>query len=171
MISAQLDKIELLLLDVDGVLTEGTVTYNDNGIEYKQFNVRDGLGIRMLMHFGVDVGIVTGRRSEALRHRCDNLGIELLFDGIKNKAEVLDAIVTRTGSIPENIAFIGDDLVDLSLMRKVGLPIAVSDAHPVVLENAAIITSAGGGNGAVREICEAILKAKGLWEKVIESFE
>lgn len=171
MISAQLDKIELLLLDVDGVLTEGTVTYNDNGIEYKKFNVRDGLGIRMLMHFGVDVGIVTGRRSEALRHRCDNLGIELLFDGIKNKAEVLDAIVTRTGSIPENIAFIGDDLVDLSLMRKVGLPIAVSDAHPVVLENAAIITSAGGGNGAVREICEAILKAKGLWEKVIESFE
>jgi 3-deoxy-D-manno-octulosonate 8-phosphate phosphatase (KDO 8-P phosphatase) len=171
MVSEPLDRIELLLLDVDGVLTEGTVTYNDDGIEYKQFNVRDGLGIRMLMHFGIPVGIVTGRRSKALLHRCENLGIELVFDGIRNKADVLDSIVSRTGSPPETIAFMGDDLVDLPLMRRIGVPIAVSDAHPAVCAAATLITTARGGNGAVREICEAILKAKALWDKVLQSFE
>lgn len=171
MVSDPLGNIEVLLLDVDGVLTEGTVTYNDDGIEYKQFNVRDGLGIRMLMHFGIPVGIVTGRCSKALVHRCNNLGIELLFDGIQNKADVLEAIVSRTGSSPDTMAFMGDDLVDLPLMRKIGVPIAVSDAHPVVCAAATLITTARGGNGAVREICEAILKAKALWNQVLRSFE
>lgn len=170
MISSKLKTINLLLLDVDGVLTDGGIIYNDDGVQYKEFNVRDGLGIRMLMHFGIQVGIVTGRRSNALLHRCQNLGIDLLFDGIQDKAEVLDQIISQTGTALENIAFVGDDLVDLPLLRRVGLPVAVADAHEVVLKSAAMVTAAKGGDGAVREICEAILKAKGLWDTVLESF-
>ena len=165
-IENKLKKIKLLLLDVDGVLTDGSIIYNDNSEETKVFNVKDGLGIRLLMEAGLNVCIVTGRSSKALYHRCKNLGITMLFDGVRNKAAELDIISEQTGVSPEEIAFIGDDLPDLPLMRIVELSIAVADSHEAVLEKACMVTSAKGGAGAVREVCEAILKAQGLWDKI-----
>ena len=117
-----LKQISLILLDVDGVLTTGQVIYNDAGQETKVFHVRDGLGIRMLMEAGIQVGIVTGRRSMALVHRCRNLGIHLLKDGIRDKAAALEEILKETGVAAADTAFVGDDLPDLPIMRRVGVP-------------------------------------------------
>ncbi|HUV59649.1 MAG TPA: HAD-IIIA family hydrolase [Desulfatiglandales bacterium] len=166
----KLKRIKLLLLDVDGVLTDGCIIYNDNGAETKIFNVKDGLGIKLLMEAGIQVGIVTGRTSKALYHRCNNLGISLIFDGVHEKTSVLELISEQTGLLAEEIAFVGDDLPDLPLLRRVGLSIAVADAHETVIENVDMITSAKGGAGAVREICEAILKAQGFWNKILERY-
>jgi 3-deoxy-D-manno-octulosonate 8-phosphate phosphatase (KDO 8-P phosphatase) len=166
----KLKRIKLLLLDVDGVLTDGSVIYHDTGAETKVFHNKDGLGIRMLMDAGIEVGIVTGRTSRALRHRCDNLGISLVFDQVRDKTGVLEVISKQKGVGAEHIAFVGDDLLDIPLMKKVGLSVAVADAHETVVEHADMVTDAQGGAGAVREVCEAILKAQGLWEKVLARF-
>jgi 3-deoxy-D-manno-octulosonate 8-phosphate phosphatase (KDO 8-P phosphatase) len=163
----KLKNIKLLLLDVDGVLTDGGIIYTDSGEEVKIFNSRDGLGIRLLQDAGVAVGIVTGRASRVIRHRCQNLGIELLFDGIADKASVLQEISKKTQIKPADMAFVGDDLVDLPLFARVGVAIAVGDAHAVVRQQAHWVTEAGGGSGAVREVCDAILKAKGLWDRIV----
>ena len=170
MTSDKLNHVRLLLLDVDGVLNDGSIIYDDKGVETKVFNAKDGLGIELLMEAGIDVGIVTSRASKALYHRCDNLGISLIFDGVNDKSGVLEGISKQTGIPAEEIAFVGDDLVDLPLMRKVGLSVAVADAHETLLENADMVTTARGGAGAVREVCEAILKAQGLWRKTLERF-
>lgn len=164
----RLRNIKLLLLDVDGVMTDGSIIYNDSGEEIKVFCVRDGLGIRMLMESGINVGIVTGRSSDSLYHRCKNLHIQLIFDGISDKAAALDKITEKTGVKDHEIAYIGDDLPDISIMRKVGIPIAVADADENVIEVAHIVTSAKGGAGAIREVCEAIIKAQDKWEAVIK---
>ena len=168
MVLNKLKKIKLLLLDVDGVLTDGGIIYHDNGAETKVFNVKDGLGIRLLLEAGIHLGIITGRRSNALSFRCKDLGINLIYDGVKNKIDVLDALLDQTGVSAEEVAFIGDDLPDLRLMKTIGLSIAVGDAHETILNNADMVTSANGGQGAVREVCETILKAKGLWENILE---
>ena len=163
----RLKTVELLLLDVDGVLTAGEIVYNDAGEETKVFSVRDGLGLRLLKEAGIPVGIVTGRRSMALVHRCNNLGIAMLKDGIRDKAAALNAILEETGIPAERTAFVGDDLPDLPIMRRVGVPIAVQNAHDLVKRTAVWTTDASGGHGAVREICENILKAKGLWDELV----
>jgi 3-deoxy-D-manno-octulosonate 8-phosphate phosphatase (KDO 8-P phosphatase) len=168
MIDTRLKQIALMLLDVDGVLTSGQVIYDDNGHETKVFHVRDGLGIRMLMEAGLTVGIVTGRRSEALVHRCKNLGINLLKDGVQDKAAALEDLLKETGVSAPATAFVGDDLPDLPIMHRVGVPIAVGDAHDRVKQAAIMTTRANGGHGAVREICERILKARGDWEPLIK---
>ncbi|MFO7666090.1 MAG: HAD-IIIA family hydrolase [Desulfobacterales bacterium] len=160
--------IKLLLLDVDGVMTDGSIIYNDSGEEIKVFCVKDGLGIRMLMDSGINVGIMTGRSSDALHHRCKNLHIQHIFDGISDKSAALDKITEKTGVKNHEIAYIGDDLPDISIMKKVGLPIAVADAHENVIEVAHMVTSAKGGAGAIREVCETIIKAQGNWEAVIK---
>ena len=162
-----LKDLALLLLDVDGVLTSGQVIYDDDGKETKVFNVRDGLGIRLLREAGLQVGIVTGRRSMALVHRCRNLGIRLLKDGISDKAAALAQILSETGAAAAQTAFVGDDLPDLPIMRRVGVPIAVGDAHDMVKQAAVWTTRANGGCGAVREISERILKARGDWNALI----
>jgi 3-deoxy-D-manno-octulosonate 8-phosphate phosphatase (KDO 8-P phosphatase) len=166
----RLNQICLLLLDVDGVLTDGSIIYNDNGQEIKCFNAKDGLGIRLLMDNGIRVGIVTGRRAPALVHRCNNLGIDLIFDGIRDKRATLDQIVARVGVGQKQIAYMGDDLPDLSIMKRVGVAVAPSDASAPVRERAAMVTTACGGAGAVREVCEAILQAKGVWQTIMERF-
>jgi 3-deoxy-D-manno-octulosonate 8-phosphate phosphatase (KDO 8-P phosphatase) len=170
MVLSKLKRIKLLLLDVDGVLTDGKIIYNDNGEETKVFNVKDGLGMRLLMEAGIHLGIITGRRSNALYSRCKDLGINLIYDGVGNKIDVLDALLDQTGVSAEEVAFIGDDLPDLALMKTIGFSIAVGDAHKMILDNADMVTSANGGHGAVREVCETILKAKGLWENILERF-
>jgi 3-deoxy-D-manno-octulosonate 8-phosphate phosphatase (KDO 8-P phosphatase) len=168
MIDTRLKQIALMLLDVDGVLTSGQVIYSDTGQETKVFDVRDGLGIRMLTEAGLIVGIVTGRRSMALIHRCKNLGINLLKDGIRDKAAALEDILKETGVPASATAFVGDDLPDLPIMHRVGVPIAVGDAHDLVKQAAIMTTRAKGGCGAVREICERILRARGDWEPIIK---
>jgi len=166
---SKLQKIQLLLLDVDGVLTSGHIIYSGSNIETKMFNVKDGLGIRLLQTAGIDVGIVTGRTSEALLTRCKDLDITLVYDGIKAKGELLDTILSSANLQAEEVAFVGDDLPDLSLMKKVGVSIAVADAHDSVKNNADIITRRAGGEGAVREVCEMILDAKNLLEKIVKN--
>lgn len=166
----KLNDIKLLILDVDGVLTDGGIIYNDNCVETKIFNVKDGLGIRLFMEAGLDLCIVTGRRSKALDNRCKNLGIDLVYDNVRDKASIFDRILDRTGVSASEVAFMGDDLPDISLMKNVGLSIAVADAHEVVLETADMVTTAKGGNGAVREVCELLLKAQGHWDRIVDRF-
>ena len=171
--NSRLQKIKLLLLDVDGVLTGGHIIYSGaaagSGFETKIFNVKDGLGIKLLQSAGIDVGIVTGRTSEALLCRCRDLGITMIYDGVKAKGEVFDTILSSENLCPEAVAFAGDDLPDLSLMKKVGVSIAVADAHDAVKNKADIVTRRNGGDGAVREICEMILDARNLLEEIIEN--
>lgn len=158
----------MLLLDVDGVLTGGEIIYTDTGEQIKHFNVKDGVGIRMLKKAGIRVGIITGRSGSALRHRCDNLGIDLIFDGVHDKTRVLEQIMEKYQVAPSAIAFVGDDLPDLGILRQVGLAVAVADAHEIIREAAHITTRAAGGRGAVREISEMLLKAQGKWDALIK---
>ncbi len=162
-----LKKIRLLILDVDGVLTDGNIIYHDDGRETKIFNVKDGFGLRLLNMAGIDVCIATGRMSGALHHRCKNLGIQLIFDGLHHKADILSKLIEKTGIPSNQMAFIGDDLLDLSLMTRVALPVAVADAQEEVVQAAHAITQLKGGQGAVREVCDAILKAQKKWEPVM----
>ncbi|MBU1343044.1 MAG: HAD-IIIA family hydrolase [Proteobacteria bacterium] len=166
----KLAKIELLLLDVDGVLTDGSIIYSDSGEQIKRFNSKDGFGLRLLMDSGIGVGIITGRKSKALEYRCKNLGITLLFDNIKDKSKTLDTITAQTGITVDKIAFVGDDLIDLPAMKRVGVSFCVSDACREVKDHSDIITSQKGGQGAVREICDSILKAKGLWDAILDKY-
>jgi 3-deoxy-D-manno-octulosonate 8-phosphate phosphatase (KDO 8-P phosphatase) len=163
----RLKRIEMVLLDVDGVMTAGEIIYSDSGEQIKIFNVKDGLGIRLLKEAGIKVGIITGRKSKALLHRCNNLGIDLIFDGVHHKKKVIEEIKATTGIGFEAMAFIGDDLPDLPVMRVVGLAVAVGDACEMVKKQAHITTTAPGGRGAMREISEAILKAQGHWDGLI----
>ncbi|WDP88663.1 MAG: HAD-IIIA family hydrolase [Desulfobacter sp.] len=165
-----LQKIRLLLLDVDGVLTDGAITYTDKGEQIKSFNSKDGLGLRLLMDAGVGVGIVTGRTSGALLHRCNNLGIDLIFDGIKDKAAAFNSIVKKTGLKPDEMAFVGDDLMDLPAMTRAGLSFTVADAPEEVKKAADMTSDYPGGKGAVRQICETILKARGDWDNIVAGF-
>lgn len=184
--------IKLLLLDVDGVLTDGKITYTDSGEEIKHFCSKDGFGVRLLMDAGVKVGIITGRAANgALNARCNNLGIDLIFDRIKDKRVALRKIVdelilldktfecrtiteeTAQDNIEAHeikysqIAFAGDDLPDIPVMRLCGFSFAVANASSEVIKIADYTTKNRGGDGAVREICEEILKAKGLWEDIL----
>lgn len=169
-LSEKLKRIQLLLLDSDGVLTDGGILFGDDGSETKIFNVKDGLGLKLVMDNGIKVGIVTGRKSAALDHRCRDLGIRYLFEGVHDKAKMLGKIIERTGVSAGQTAYMGDDLPDLALMRRVGLSIAVADAHEIVRKKADWTTSATGGHGAVREVCDAMLSARGLLNKIAAQF-
>jgi len=167
-VSGKLSQVRALLLDVDGVLTDGAITYDASGQEIKTFNVRDGLGLRMMSLAEIPVGIITGRSSPALSHRLENLKIQFVADGIWDKAEAVRSMCARMGVLPKETAFVGDDLLDLRAFSAVGVALAVADAHPMLKARATAITRAPGGRGAVREVCEAILSARGLWETVVE---
>ncbi|RJP94937.1 MAG: phenylphosphate carboxylase subunit delta [Desulfobacteraceae bacterium] len=169
MIQSKLNLIKLLLLDVDGVLTNGQIVYGNGNLETKSFNVKDGLGLRLLQSAGIKVGIVTGRTSEALSHRCMDLGITMIYAGVKAKGDLLDPILSASGFLAHEVAFVGDDLPDIPLLKKVGVSIAVADAHDLVKKTADMVTIKKGGAGAVREVCEQILEAKGLWKKIVQT--
>ncbi len=170
LLTEKITPVSILLCDVDGVLTSGEIIYSDKGVETKIFNVKDGLGIRLLINSGIDVGIITGRSSYALKQRCHDLGITLIYQGIKDKTTALNEIIKTKEVQVKEIAFIGDDLPDLCLLNRVGFPVTVSDADEAVKKAAAYITAAKGGCGAVREVCELILKTKGVWENTVNSF-
>lgn len=163
-------RVELLLLDVDGVLTDGRVVLDDRGVETKAFDVTDGHGLKLLQRAGVAVGFVTGRRSRVVEHRARELGVTEVHQRVRNKLEVVREILFRRGLRPEQVAYMGDDLVDLPVMTQVGLGITVADAPEYVRERAHWVTERPGGRGAVREACEAILRARGVWEHVTRKY-
>jgi 3-deoxy-D-manno-octulosonate 8-phosphate phosphatase (KDO 8-P phosphatase) len=163
-------KIRLLLTDVDGVLTDGRIIYDSDGKELKFFHVRDGHGLKLLISNGIEVGIITGRNSSIVEKRAKELGIKYIFQSVYNKAEVIDKIVALENIETEAIAYVGDDIVDLPAFKKVGFKITVPDAPLEVQKYADYITLNYPGKGAIREICEIILKSKGLWEGIITSY-
>jgi len=162
--------IELLLADVDGVLTDGSIIYNNQGIETKRFHVRDGVGIKLWQKSGNRFGIVTQRSSHAVRVRAGELGVDLVRQGAAEKTAAVSAIVEELGLGLERVAYIGDDLPDLPVIRMVGLGVAVADAAEEVRAEADYVTSLGGGRGAVREAVEMILKSQRRWEDVVRSY-
>ena len=163
-------KIKTLILDVDGVLTNGQILINDKGEEFKSFHVRDGQGLRLLMQAGIEVIIISGRKSEAVSHRAKELGIRDVYQGVKDKGVLLRKLIKQKKIECEHLCCIGDDLADLPLFHQAALSIAVADAAPEVRHEAGVITESGGGKGAVREACEMILKGLGIWEKTLSSF-
>ncbi len=163
-------RIRLLVLDVDGVLTDGNIIYTDSGEEIKCFHVRDGHGLRMLQQAGVDVALITGRQSAAVTHRAQNLRLAHVFQGVRDKVAILQSLQASLGVSPQETAVMGDDLVDLAMMRQAGLAVAVADAAAEVKERAHLVTSAPGGFGAVRELCELVLKAQGVWEDLLKRY-
>jgi 3-deoxy-D-manno-octulosonate 8-phosphate phosphatase (KDO 8-P phosphatase) len=164
-------KIKLLILDVDGVLTDGRIIMNDSGDEIKHFNVRDGHGIKMIMRYGIGVVFLTGRTSKVVNHRAKDLGITEVYQGTFDKAEVCDKILQKKSLQFEEIAYMGDDIVDIPVLRRAGFSVAVSDASKYVKNFVDYITTKEGGKGAVREICEIILQAQGYWEEVAKRYE
>lgn len=162
-IEARAKKIRVLMLDVDGVLTDGRLLYLPDGTEAKSFHVRDGLGIQLMIASGVPVALISGRKSEATERRADELGIQLTYLGISDKEQAFTEILGRLDLREDQAAYVGDDLPDLHLMARVGLSFAVADAAPEVRAAANVVLRANGGQGAVREACERILKAKGAW--------
>jgi 3-deoxy-D-manno-octulosonate 8-phosphate phosphatase (KDO 8-P phosphatase) len=166
----QLKSIKILILDVDGVLTDGRVIYTDSGEEIKRFDVRDGHGLKLLMRSGIEVILLTGRESKVVLHRARDLGIEHVYQKALNKFEVYKTILAQRNLEDKDVGFVGDDLVDLPVLRKVGFSAAVPDAVSEVKEIVDYITSKKGGEGAVREICELLLKAQNKWEAVTEKY-
>lgn len=159
-------KVRLLLLDVDGVLSDGGISYDGEGRESKRFHVRDGHGIKMMQRAGIEVGIISGRRSEAVSVRAKELGISLVRQGAVDKVAVWREILTDRGISAGESAYVGDDIVDLPLLRQVGFSASVADAEEYVRSAADYVASRPGGQGAVREIIEFILRSGGHWEKV-----
>ena len=155
--------VKVLIFDVDGVLTDGSLFYGDDGQEYKAFNSRDGHGIKMLRDTGVEAAILTGRNSQVVLHRARNLGIARIIQGSHDKLVSYQAMLAETGLKPEETAYMGDDLVDLPVMRRCGLACTVPDAPAEVKARAHYVAGAGAGRGAAREVCELIMRAQGTW--------
>lgn len=162
----QLEKIRLLLLDVDGVMTDGRIIYDDRGGETKAFDVKDGHGIKLLQRAGIRVGIITGRQSAIVDHRAQELGIDLVYQGAKDKMAPFREILHKTGLTAEQVAYVGDDMIDLPILRRVGFAATVADALDEVKPHVHYVTQRVGGRGAVREICDLLLKESGRWENV-----
>lgn len=167
----QASKIKLLLLDVDGVLTDGGIFLTDSGEEIKRFDVRDGHGIRLLITSGIQVGFITGRTSHVVRHRARELGVRILHQGVHNKLAIYKQIKRKMRLKDNQIAYIGDDIVDLPLLREVGWAIAVGDSWAGLGAMADYVTRASGGRGAVREVVEILLKAQGKWRDTIKMYD
>ncbi|MFQ5653996.1 MAG: KdsC family phosphatase [Planctomycetota bacterium] len=161
---------ELLILDVDGVLTPNQIFVSEEGGEWKPFFVPDGTGLKLLLQNGVQVALISGRPSRAVEHRARELGIAHCETGVRAKGRAVTTLLERTGVSPSAAVYAGDDLIDLAAMGEVGLPVAVRNAHPEVIRRAVAVTHREGGRGAVREICEWILRARGDWEHVLEGY-
>ncbi len=154
----------MLILDVDGVLTPNLIYLDGNGNEWKPFYVPDGAGLSMLRQVGVRVAFLSGRPSQATHARAEALKIDWHLTGVAEKGRATLDLIDKAGTTPEATVYVGDDLIDLPAMKEVGLPIAVANARPQVLERAVAVTTAEGGRGAVREVCEWILRARGDWD-------
>ncbi len=169
-ITQKAKKIKLLILDVDGVMTDGKIVYSDSGEELKFFDSRDGHGLKMLMRTGIDVAIITGRMSKAVEHRAANLGIEIVYQKALNKIDAYEEIVARKSLADQEICSVGDDLPDAPLLRRSGFAVAVPGAVDEVRLLAHYTTRHAGGDGAVREVCDMIMKAQGTWQAVTSRY-
>ena len=163
-------KIELLLLDVDGVLTNGSITYTHQGDEIKTFHCRDGFGINILRKTGVEVGLITARKSESLLRRAKDLSLTHVYQGVRNKVECFSQVLEKLNLKPDQTAFMGDDWLDLPLLTKVGLAAAVADCAPELKGIVHFVSSHKGGTGAVRDLCDLIIKAKGKRETLLREY-
>lgn len=163
-------RVRVFLTDVDGVLTDGGIVFDGNGLESKRFHVRDGHGIKMLQRGGMEVGIISGRSSDAVTVRARELGVRLLRQGAHDKEAALREILSETGARAGECAYVGDDIVDLPILRAVGFSAAPADAEPYVLEAVDYVASRPGGMGAVREVIEFVLRANGAWDGVAAKY-
>ena len=163
-------RIELLVLDVDGVLTDGSIVYADNGVEIKAFHVRDGSGLKLWQREGKRAAIISGRRSVAVEVRAAELGVSPVVQGAAEKLDAYRQLLAGAGLRPEQACFVGDDLPDLPLLRNCGLAVAVADACPEVRADAHYVTRTPGGRGAVREAIELILRCQGRWQPAVERY-
>jgi YrbI family 3-deoxy-D-manno-octulosonate 8-phosphate phosphatase len=166
----RLARVQLLLLDVDGVLTDGGVTWTNDGVEQKTFSIRDGLGIRLWQQAGGRTGIITGRSSRVVQLRAEELGIGIVRQGIGDKLEAATAVLAEQGLGWEQAAFVGDDLPDLPVVMRSGVGVAVADACPELVAAATLVTQRPGGRGAVREVIERLLEARGQWDAIVRRF-
>lgn len=162
-------EVEVIIFDVDGVLTDGSVIYGPDG-EWKVFNVRDGAAFKVAKRHGLRIGLLTGRESRAVTRRSIELGVDLLEQGAARKGPALAKMIQKFGVRPEHVCYVGDDLVDIPALRRVGVPVAVADAVKEVKDHALWVTMHKGGEGAAREVIDAILKVKGLWDSVMKRY-
>jgi len=162
--------IKLLILDVDGVLTDGGIVLDNEGNEFKTFHVRDGHGIKMLIRAGIIVAIITGRHSKIVERRAKELGITEVYQRCYDKKVAFQHLIEKYSVDPKKVAYMGDDIVDISLLRGSGFSIVVADAADEAKAVAMMVTKNSGGRGAVREVCDFLLKAKGLWEGILDEY-
>ena len=160
-------KVRLILMDVDGIMTAGTLPFFGDGTEMKVFHAQDGVGIRLAQRAGLEIGVISGRQSRAVEVRCRELDIAEVHLGEWKKLPIFEEILERRGFAPEQVSFLGDDLVDLPILRRAGLAITVPEARPEVLEAAHAVTELPGGRGAVRDALEAIIKIQGRWDEIL----
>ena len=163
-------RIELLVLDVDGVLTDGKIVYTDQGAEIKAFHVRDGSGLKLWTGLGKKVGIITGRRSVIVERRAHELGVTAVIQGADDKKAALVQMIGPLGLTLDEVCAVGDDIVDVPLLRSCGLAAAVADACPEAKEDVHYVTQTPGGRGAVREVIELILGAQGSWQTIVARY-
>ena len=161
----RLQPIRLLLLDVDGVLTDGRIVYDNHGVETKAFDVKYGHGIKLLQRVGIQVGIITGRESQVVEVRARELGIDILFQGVKDKLVPYREVLTRLNLGDDEVAYVGDDVVDLPILRRAGFDATVADGVADVRPHVHYVATRPGGRGAVREICDLLLKGSGRWDE------
>ena len=162
--------IKLLILDVDGVLTDGGIYFDDNGIEHKKFDSQDGLGIKLLQLSGIEVAVITARSTKSAAHRLNGLGVKHHYHGVLDKSVALKDLTKKLSISLSQSAYVGDDVIDLPVMTKIALPIAVANAQDVVKDYALMVTEKRGGDGAVREVCNFLLKSQGKYDALVQSF-
>ena len=170
-LDARCKQIELVLSDVDGVLTDGGVIFDNQGIEIKRFHVRDGLGIKLWQRAGFPFGVVTARNSHIVKMRAAELGVDIVRQGFEQKLPIVKEIVEERGLTLEAVCYIGDDLTDLPVLKSVGLAVGVADAVAEVRAAAHYVTKTPGDSGAVRETIETILKARKRWDDLIQKYQ
>jgi 3-deoxy-D-manno-octulosonate 8-phosphate phosphatase (KDO 8-P phosphatase) len=166
-LAAKIAPIRMILMDVDGVMTDGGIFWDDRGVQSKVFNVKDGFGIHWIRNLDIKTGIITGKISELVLHRAQELKLDEIHQGEIHKLPVYEGIKTKYGFSDAQIAFVGDDLLDLPLISRVGFSAAPADAHPEVLASVDFVSQYAGGKGAVREVIDLIIKAQGKWEKFL----
>jgi 3-deoxy-D-manno-octulosonate 8-phosphate phosphatase (KDO 8-P phosphatase) len=163
-------EVRLLLLDCDGVLTDGGVILGTDGQEFKRFDIQDGMGVSMARRVGLKVGVITGRASDAVRKRAKELNLDALIEGAKDKVAALDEVLAEHGLNRSQAAYMGDDIQDLAILGACGFSLAPANARPEVRERVHFVTEARGGQGAVREAIEALLVAQGHWDQLVQDF-
>lgn len=166
----KIKQLKLLILDVDGVLTDGRLFFDDSGKEYKCFHARDGHGIKLLRQTGVDIAVISGRKSNSVSIRMQALGVELVYQGHENKRAAFCEILQRLNLSPKQVAHVGDDVLDLPIMVQAGFAVAVADAHFAVKRHADWSTQNPGGLGAVREVCDLIMQVQGNFDSILQTY-